>query len=151
MLDGIAHCLSIRLITMLISLMNLPKNFIRFIKYEMKFKVELAEYQRAVYPDKDHWVIVTVKFPFLDIYLWDDGTFKFNLEDFIYKFKDKPFKLIVGKDEYIAVRLHWYDYNQPMRFTFPDNAPPNILLVFQVYMSPDNIWSLYKKQLFISY
>ena len=96
-------------------------------------------------------MIATVKFPYLDTYLGEDGTFNLDLKEFIQAFKNDPLYLIVGKDKYVAVRLHGFDYNQPMRIAFPDNAPPNIILVLQVYIDPDLLYTLYKYPLYILY
>ena len=97
-------------------------------------QVELAEYKRSIYVDNDNWLIVTFKFPLLYFIWWK----QFNLTEFVHDFKDKPMMLIVWNSDnvianYQAVRLHWFDHNQPMRITYPDYSEPVIVIVLQIY------------------
>jgi len=40
--------------------------------------------------------------------------------------------LYISGRAYPAVRIHGFEYNQPIRITFPDYSPPNIICVLQV-------------------
>jgi len=52
----------------------------------MRFKVELAEYKRAVYSDTDKGLIVTIKFPLMKLLMTSDQQIKqFDFIKFIEK------------------------------------------------------------------
>lgn len=116
----------------------------------MKFKVELAEYKRSVYKDSDAWYIVTIKFPFLE-YITDgsDQINRFDFKEFIDRIQAGVVQLCTDRACYQAVRLHGFEHNQPLRFTFPDYGPPNIILVLQVFIGSDS--ELYSNPLYLKY
>ena len=58
---------------------------------------------------------------------------KFSLTDFIEHIQQGMIHVWLDNKKYPAVRIHWFDYNQPIRITFPDYSPPNIIVVLQVY------------------
>lgn len=117
---------------------------------EMKFRVQLAEYKKSVYKDKDVWYIVTIKFPFLEyITDWLNEINRFDFKEFIDKIQWWLVYLCTSRGCYKAVRLHGFEHNQPLRFTFPDYGPPNIILVLQVFIDNDD--ELYKVPLYLKY
>ena len=117
----------------------------------MRIPVEIAPYARALRIDKDNWINLTVLFPLLDMYRVEDEIYEFDLLAFIKRFKNKPVYLIANWCKYLAVRLHWYDYNQSIRIAYPEYSQPLIILVLQVYMAYDKIEELETSKLFITY
>ena len=135
----------------LISMTESCNNSLLSTNNGMKFRVQLAEYKRSVYKDTDAGWIVTIKFPYLDYITDGDEIYSFDFKEFISKMQDGIASLCTGPAEYKAIRLHGFEHNQPVRFTFPDYGPPNIIVVLQVFINDDQAEKLYKQPLFFKY
>ena len=53
------------------------------------------------------------------------------------KLKSNIVYLRMDDKQFTATRLHGFEYNQPVRITYPDYAAPNVIVVLQVYMDQD--------------
>lgn len=113
----------------------------------MKITCELAEYKRALYQDQDAGVIATIKFPYLSHHIVDDEINKFDFDTVITTLQKWSLRLDVWGNVYHCVRFHWFEYNQPLRMSFPDIGPPIVLLVLQVYMPPIKMNDMHTKLL----
>lgn len=117
----------------------------------MKFRVQLAEYKKSVYKDSDAGYIITIRFPYLDYITSGEEIFRFDFKEFIGIIQAGVVSLCTDRACRKAIRLHGFEHNQPLRFTFPDYGPPNIILVLQVFISDDDIDTVYKQPLYLSY
>jgi len=57
---------------------------------------------------------------------------EFDFIKYIEKIWQGMVHLYIAGRKYPAVRIHGFDYNQPIRITFPDYSPPNIITVLQI-------------------
>lgn len=117
----------------------------------MRFRVQQAEYKRSLYKDPDAGRILTIKFPYLEYITDGDEIYRFDFREFIAKIQDGIVSICTGPDCFQAVRLHGFEHNQPVRFTFPDYWPPNIIVVLQVFIGDDQVRKLYSNSLYLKY
>ena len=90
-----------------------------------RIQLQLAEYKRSIYKDPDCWIICTFTFPMLVL--------EWQLEKFINVFNKWMLQIECNKLFFWAVRLHWFDMNQPLRIAFPEYSMPIVIIVVQVY------------------
>lgn len=131
--------------------MKYTNDLILYMANEMKFRIQLAEYKKSVYKDSDAGYIITIKFPYLDYITSGEEIFRFDFKEFIAIIQAGVVNLCTDRTCWKAIRLHGFEHNQPVRFTFPDYGPPNIILVLQVFISEDDIDTIYKQPLYLSY